>query len=131
MAVQRYLEDTMGVPPSQITSLHDEEATRDKIIQGFYSLMLHSDIREGDPILIYYAGHGSTAPTPAGWEAGGPEIQFLAPYDCLCRKDGTMVNGIPDRTIGSLLEDLARAKGDNIVSRPIASSDDTTHESFV
>ncbi|PVF99210.1 hypothetical protein CPB86DRAFT_814161 [Serendipita vermifera] len=114
MAMQRYLEDTMGVPSSQITTLHDEEATRDRIIQEFYSLMFHSEIKEGDPILIYYAGHGSTAPTPTGWEAGGPEIQFLAPYDCLSNKDGTIINGIPDRTIGSLLEDLARAKGDNI-----------------
>lgn len=67
------------------------------------------------PILIFYAGHGSTAETPAGRDAGSPTIQTLVSHDTLCDDDGKTVLGLPDRTVGILLEEIARNKGDNIV----------------
>ena len=106
----------MGVPNSQIRNLRDSEATRAGILHEINALITDDRIRRGDPILIFYAGHGSTALTPKRWESGGPTIQLLLPHDFLCENEkGQKVHGIPDRTLGVLLEHLASAKGDNIV----------------
>ncbi|KZV76174.1 hypothetical protein PENSPDRAFT_680379 [Peniophora sp. CONT] len=68
----------------------------------------------GDPILIYYAGHGSTLPKPEGWTSENPRIQCLSPHDARIGADNSVINVIPDRTFGALLEQLAEAKGNNI-----------------
>jgi Caspase domain len=103
----------LGVPPSRIKTLFNEHATRDGIIQGLRALK-DANTQEGDPILIYYAGHGVTADAPDGWPVSDKKIELLAPYDIEYEND-TVVNAIPDHTVGMLLEDLAKAKGDNIV----------------
>jgi hypothetical protein len=72
-------------------------------------------IRHGDQILIFYAFHGSTAPALKGWDAGGPRVPMLVPYDQLCELDGKKVPGIPDRTIGALISKIAKEKDNNIV----------------
>ena len=106
----------MGVPNSQIRNLRDSEATRAAILHEINALTNDDRIQRGDPILIFYAGYGSTAPTPKGWESGGPTIQLLLPHDYLCENEKAQkIHGIPDRTLGVLLERLASAKGDNIV----------------
>ncbi|KZV69359.1 hypothetical protein PENSPDRAFT_652436 [Peniophora sp. CONT] len=68
----------------------------------------------GDPILIYYAGHGSTLPKPHGWTSENPRIQCLSPHDAGIGRTNSVINVIPDRTFGVLLERLANAKGNNI-----------------
>ena len=83
----------------------------------------NTTIHRGNPILIFYAGHGSTVDAPTGWEAGGAEIQILVTHDTLCDPDGNIIVGIPDRTIGVLLEQIAQEKGDNIV-RPFSLLED-------
>jgi hypothetical protein len=114
--VQSYLQKHLGVPNSQIRNLRDSEATRAAILHEINALTTDDRIQRGDPILIFYAGHGSTAPTPKGWESGGPTIQLLLPHDYLCENEKAQkVHGIPDRTLNVLLERLASAKGDNIV----------------
>jgi hypothetical protein len=115
-AVKSYLETSLGIPETQIRTLFNEEATRDAIIAGLRGFKNDPNIRTGDPILIFYAGHGSTADAPSGWHAGGPEIQLLISHDSLCDEDGNTILGLPDRTIGVLLEEIAQRKGDNIVS---------------
>ena len=72
-----------------------------------------------DPILFYYAGHGSEIYAPEGWQCGGPgsKVQVLVPQD-YCSENGLEVPGIPDRTIRFLLDKIAHSKGDNIVSFP-------------
>lgn len=114
-AVKGYLEETLGVLPSQIKTLYDTQATRAAIIQELHAFQTDHRIQRGNPIFIFFAGHGTTGAAPAGWEAGGARIQMLVPHDYLCENDGHIVHGIPDRTIGSLLEQIAKAKGDNIV----------------
>jgi len=114
-AVKAYLETSLGVPPSQIKTLFNSEATRDAIIASLYDLKDNTSICHGNPLLIFYAGHGSTVKAPAGWEAGGPEIQLLVSHDALSESEGKTVVGIPDRTMGVLLEQIAFEKGDNIV----------------
>jgi hypothetical protein len=109
-----YLEKRLGVPESRIQTLFDEDATHNGIIQKLRDLQ-HVDTKEGDPILIYYAGHGVTGDAPEDWEVSGDrKIELLAPHD-IDYKDKFLVNAIPDLTIGMLLEDLAKAKGNNIV----------------
>ena len=115
-AMRYYLQEHLGVPSSQITDLRNSKATRAAIIDGIEAFSLSNEIKVGDPILIYYAGHGGSADTPKGWEIGGSgKIELLVPYDHSSLKGGNPKHGIPDRTLGSLLSHLASKKGDNIV----------------
>ena len=118
-AMRDYLQDHLGVPRTQIRNLRDSEATRAAIINGIKAFSLNDEIKEGDPILIYYAGHGGSADTPKGWEVGSTgKIELLVPYDHSSPlEDTNPKHGIPDRTMGALLSDLASKKGDNIVSQ--------------
>lgn len=113
-AVKSYLENTLGVPASQIQTLYDSEATRDAIVQALRALRTDPRIENGDPILIFYSGHGGTGNAPVGWEAGSPEIQILLSHDAGCEENGRVICGVPDRTMGVLLEQIAKEKGNNI-----------------
>lgn len=101
----------MGVPPSQIITLYNADATRDAIVENLRALKNNPSIQKGDPILIYYAGHGGKR--NASTEAS--EIEILLSYDALCKGKDDMIYGVPDRTLGALLEQLSKEKGDNIV----------------
>ena len=115
--VRDYLLNHLGVPSSQIRDLRDSGATRAAIMEEIKAFASNNKIKEGDPILIYYAGHGSSADTPKGWEVGSTgKIELLIPYDHSSPlDDGNPKHGIPDRTFGALLSHLASKKGDNIV----------------
>ena len=116
-----YLLKHLGVPSSQIKNLRNSEATRAAIIDGIIAFSLNNEIKAGDPILIYYAGHGGSADTPNGWEAGSSgKIELLIPYDhSSSLEDSNPKHGIPDRTLGFLLSHLANEKGDNIVRQSL------------
>ena len=114
-AVLDYLQNHLGVPTSRIRILRDSEATRGAIIREIIALSVKDDkiIEKGDPILIYFAGHGESADTPDSevWKVGSTgKIELLVPYD---RDSSTL--GIPDRTLAALLSHIAIKKGDNIV----------------
>lgn len=111
-SVEEYLKEDLSVPPSHIRSLRDEAATRAAIIQGFMDLRSDERIKRGDPILLFYAGHGAETDVNGGKGKEGEKIQMIVPCDYGEGEDG--VDGIPDRTINALLEGLAREKGDNI-----------------
>jgi hypothetical protein len=114
-AVRQYLEKQLNVPSPQIRNLNDEEATRASIIGAFSDLRDDPRIQKGDPIFIYYAGHGSESDAPKGWETGGSKIQTLIPHDFHTKLNNYDVPSIPDRTVAALLDRLAEKKGDNIV----------------
>lgn len=76
-------------------------------------MRLDSRIGSGDPILIYYAGHGGEAKPPSKWAKS--TIQTIIPHDFGTTVDGRTVPSIPDRTVGMLLGLLAETKGHNIV----------------
>ena len=111
----------LGVPSARIRNLHDSKATRAAIIDELKALSLYTEIKEGDPILIYYAGHGDSADIPKGWVGSTGRIELLAPYDYSSLKDGNPMHGIPDRTFGALLSNLASLKGNNIVRQTLSS----------
>jgi hypothetical protein len=113
--MEHYLKDTLGVPKTNIQTLYDKDASRSGIIEGIRSLTNNPSIKRHSPILIFYAGHGNESPAPQGWESQRSKIQMIVPQDYHTGKEGKRVHGIPDRSIGVLLEKLAEAKGDNIV----------------
>lgn len=106
LAVDEYLRTALSVPSNRITVLLDQGASRDAIINGFMGLRDNKEIQPGDPILIFYAGHGAEISEGTG------KIQSIIPQN----HDGIDVHPIPDWTIGSLLAQIHAAKGDNIVS---------------
>ncbi|KAF8972429.1 caspase domain-containing protein [Flammula alnicola] len=115
-AMESYLKVHLKVPGAQIRSLRDEEATRSAVIKSFNDFQDDTRIRTGDAIVIFYAGHGGEAEAPPGWESEYNKTQYLLPHDFETKdQDGQDVYGIPDRTLASILNRLARAKGDNIL----------------
>ena len=114
-AVEEYLVKDLGVPGEQIRILLDEQASRSGILQAFADLRMDARIKEGDPILIFYAGHGAEINSPQGWEAGHTKIQAIIPHNF--SESALVVHPIPDRTLGVLIDMLAKEKGENIVCR--------------
>ncbi|KAF8548558.1 hypothetical protein OG21DRAFT_1422872 [Imleria badia] len=111
-AMKEYLEQDLLVPGDHIRTLFDHDATRDAIIRAFKDLRNDERIENGNPIVIFYAGHGGELPSPASWTWWEPKskIQCLLPQDY----DTSRIPPIPDRAVGALIEDIAKAKGDNI-----------------
>lgn len=100
-----------------ITHLTNEKATRDTILKELHAFQSNSRIRRGDPMLIYYAGHGSASvPESSHWtitanQKEHSDSQSIVPYDC-----DEFATGIPYRTIATCLNRLSEVKGNNIVS---------------
>jgi hypothetical protein len=100
------------VPSDRITTLYNADATRDNIKAKLRALVDDDMIQPGDPILIFFAGHGATAPAPKGWPTAGDSIQMLVPHDF----DPTgKSGGLHDFNLNFLLREIASAKGNNIV----------------
>ena len=114
-AMWDYLQNDLGVPSPQIRNLRNSDATKDAIIGGIEAFSLNDKIIRGDPILIYYAGHGHSAETPKDWSGWNTvKIELLVPYD-YPSLDGDPKCGITDRFFGALLSELEKKKGNNIV----------------
>ncbi|KAK0221406.1 caspase domain-containing protein [Armillaria fumosa] len=114
-----YLLEYRHVPEANIFSLRNEQATRCAIIQKFRDLEHDRRIIPGEAaIIIYFAGHGAAARKPpswTNWEAPSGNVEMLCPADINAPDtNGRVIEGIPDRTIGQLLLDLSKAKGNNI-----------------
>ncbi|KZV70057.1 hypothetical protein PENSPDRAFT_607783 [Peniophora sp. CONT] len=117
--MDEYLRKDLHVPGEQIVNLRNKFATRSAIIREIYALAKNPSIRKDDPILIFYAGHGTSAQTPDGWETGREKISALVPYDTYGVDEHGPILPIPDRTIGGLLHEIAEGvsgegKGNNI-----------------
>ena len=119
-SIRNWLVGEFKVPASHIRDLRNKEATRKAIIEALVALSKDPNIQRDDPILIYYAGHGTEAPAPKQWRWDSPKIQMIVPWD-FKHPDGPgpgVIEGIPDRTLGVLLTKLSKEKGDNIVRPP-------------
>ena len=105
---------TEKFPPEQLRIKHltNEGATRKDILSAFENHLIGNDeINPQDPILFFFAGHGSSELGPKGI------METICPYDERSTKTQSKpVRGIPDRTYDSLMRRLASIKGDNIVS---------------
>lgn len=70
-AVKEFLQTHLHVSSDHIKLLIDDAATRNKIIEELRDNLPNDDrIQIGDPILVYYAGHGSrlSPKTPHVWD---------------------------------------------------------------
>ena len=116
-----------GTDNRNVILLLDKKATWEAIIENLRVLTSNNNIQPSDPILIYYAGHGSVAKTPPNWRYKGMGghgesstqslIEVLLPHDVYTphwAPQEQQVQPIPDTTINRLLRELAQ-KSDNIV----------------
>ncbi|QRV99097.1 Tyrosine kinase domain protein [Ceratobasidium sp. AG-Ba] len=115
-SVLNYLVQDLGVPRGQILTLFDEQATREGIITAFWTHLIHNgSIKPSDPIVIYYAGQGESALAPPEIYSSDGQWEFILPHDGdTTNRDETYIFGIEDRTLGALIYELNKEKGDNI-----------------
>ncbi|KAH8088972.1 hypothetical protein BXZ70DRAFT_1011480 [Cristinia sonorae] len=122
-----------------IMTLTESRATRAGIIDAFRTHLIENErIRTGDALVFAFSGHGSRSPAPDGWavvvdtsqspSVSGSEseeeseeeiaamLEMIIPYDegTPDPKTGLPVCGIPDRTLGALLDRAEARHGDNI-----------------
>jgi len=118
--INAFLTKILHVPPSHIVFLTNEAATRHGIISNFEThLIQNTEIRKGDAMVFFYAGHGSRIAAPQRWLADSHLIETICPHDERTEDaEGNWIHGIPDRTIDGLMRKLAIHKGDNIVRPP-------------
>jgi hypothetical protein len=70
-------------------------------------------------IIIFYAGHGAQKDKPTAWQdwdTRNGRIEMLCPSDIGCPVNGKECEGIPDRSISALLNQISKVKSNNIVS---------------
>lgn len=118
-----YLIADLKVHKDHITFLRDTEATRDRIIGAFKNLADDERIVKGDAIFVFYAGHGAQALPPKSMinKEGCPEkVELLLPHDYNHFPGNQENMGIPDYTLGALINKISKKKGDNIVRVPIS-----------
>jgi len=110
-AMRILLQTRYGVPDTQIRMLRGPEATRTAMLQAFADFLIqNAQIGYGDQIVFHYSGHGSQMRVgPHEYEPDGLN-ETIVPYDS--RTPG--VYDIPDKTLATLLDQLAAAKGDQL-----------------
>ncbi|CAA7268644.1 unnamed protein product [Cyclocybe aegerita] len=93
-------------------------AKRQQILDGFTHLQTeYTEFKDKAAILIFYAGHGARTRKPqewVEWKTYNDEIELLCPSDIGTIEGGSVVEGIYDRTISALLNQLSEAMGSNI-----------------
>ncbi|KAK0451917.1 hypothetical protein EV421DRAFT_1683741, partial [Armillaria borealis] len=141
LAVKQYLEEDLLVPKERIQSLlgrktsHNTSFTdvssipsRANILSLLLSLITNPNIEHGDPIIIFFAGHGSRYASSdrdddnvldfdEELEDGHPHkfIEAFCPID----RDTIDSSGIPipdisDRELNTILSQISRTKGHRI-----------------
>lgn len=109
-----FLQEFGGNSENRIELLLGAAATRNAIVQAFKELANGDFILEGDPIIIFYAGHGDQVLRQR--KDGVTSSQRIFPYDYCDNKDDT-VQAISDHEISVLIDEIAMKKGNNIVGR--------------
>ncbi len=126
---QDYLTANLGVPGEHIQLLLDvpEPKTpkiiypsRANIIATLVSLINNPEIKEGDNIIIYYAGHGSSYECSEYDDvdeisfASSGYIEALCPIDRDTDAKSNTIPDISDREFNTILALISRAKGHHI-----------------
>ncbi len=116
LKMKRWLVNDLNVPRDHLCMLLDSKATKGAIEDAFMSHLVNNpSIQTGDSIIIYFAGHGSSAIAPDGWQNGRPlHVDILCPYDHGTRVRGNRVPGLTDWSMQAMINELSEAKGDNI-----------------
>ena len=115
-AMESFFQNDVGVPSNRVMNLRDASATRENILKAFQALRNDDSlcIRRDDPIVIYFAGHGTLIPGSNGGQ--GAKIQAICPQDVEMEdKSDRTIFPIPDYLLASLINQLSRKRGNNIV----------------
>ena len=112
--IRDYLVKEKKADLSNIRDLRDEGATRKRIIEEFKGLAKDDRIQKGDPILIYFAGHGASTKIPDWRKHLYADEQDV--LEVICPVDIGSSGGIPDFTVSHLLNFISLNKGNNIAS---------------
>ncbi|KAF7343898.1 putative WD repeat-containing protein C2E1P5.05 [Mycena venus] len=112
-SVSAFLVDSLDVPVENIINLRNSASAKRADILGALKTIQHDPriIKDDNAILIYFAGHGGRQEAPPGWYSVDGEIEIICPSDM---SHSRSIVGIPDRTIAFLINEIAKAKGDNI-----------------
>ncbi|EKM54566.1 uncharacterized protein PHACADRAFT_258508 [Phanerochaete carnosa HHB-10118-sp] len=115
-SMRRWLTQDLHVPREHICLLADAQATKRAIEDKFMDHLVNNPVIEkDDAIVIYFAGHGGSIPSPRGWYNDGmKDVEVLCPYDHDSKAPEGRVAGISDRSFHAMLRDLADIKGNNI-----------------
>jgi Caspase domain len=115
--MKSFLVSRLHVPDSHIKLLINGGATRTKILNAWKTHLVDNDlIRNGDAIVIFFAGHGSRVQAPDGWPSTHGVIETICPQDEGCKNQpDEFVHGLPDPVINMLQHWLAAVKGNNII----------------
>lgn len=111
--VQEYVSKYLHVHEDCITMLTDQDATRKAILYNLGKLGRIEGWEKNDPILIYFAGHGTRDTVK------DHSTECIVPFEGI-KSDGS--GPIPDSTIAYFLNFIAQKSGDNIVRVPLARS---------
>ncbi|PPQ97854.1 hypothetical protein CVT26_013023 [Gymnopilus dilepis] len=117
-AFKAYLTDTLLTPEDHIMILENAFATRIAIMDGLRRLAADPRIGTGDPVIIFYAGHGSRARVVTNKQSteATTNVPVILPSDVLGPSRGdNIVQPIPYYVIDALLGDIAQRKGNNVV----------------
>ncbi|KAK0217548.1 hypothetical protein EDD85DRAFT_754468, partial [Armillaria nabsnona] len=126
LSMQSFLIDDLGVPAEHIQCLLGSESgdsltpSHANIIDVLYSLIDNHEIKQGDNIIIYYAGHGASYncaehSLKSSCDTNSCPIEALCPLDRDTKDAGR--KGIPDisdRELDVLFTQISRTKGHHI-----------------
>ena len=119
-AVDTYLRTTLNVPKENVINIRNAQASRQGILNSFQRLEKITAPAQQPCIIIFYAGHGARTEKPPqwlDWATDSDFVEMLCPCDIgIELEDGEgVVEGIPDRTVCYLLNQLSTLRGNNIV----------------
>ncbi|EPQ52348.1 hypothetical protein GLOTRDRAFT_47282, partial [Gloeophyllum trabeum ATCC 11539] len=126
--IRNFLVKSLHVPEANIATLYDKQATREGILSSFRTHLIENErIKKDDPILFYFAGHGTRYLDFDQYDdefqdedannnyadTGGREEHM---HEAICPADrrADVVWDIEDWELGDLLMELWNEKGDNI-----------------
>lgn len=104
-AMKLALETRFEVPPENVTTLKDAEATRAGILSAIETRLI-APSQQGDIVILHYAGHGSQMPDDGNDEQDGWD-ETIVPHDART----TDVYDINDDEINGMLRELTRRTG--------------------
>ncbi|KZT05710.1 uncharacterized protein LAESUDRAFT_637228, partial [Laetiporus sulphureus 93-53] len=114
--VRDYLLGSLHVPQEHIRTLTNGDATRKRILDTLYTFLRDNDnIERGDAVLVYFAGHGTTYPSPST-ECPSETVEAILPRDRGSSRfpTGKRTPDISDREIQLFMGELRDAKSENI-----------------
>ncbi|PBK82958.1 hypothetical protein ARMGADRAFT_872760, partial [Armillaria gallica] len=86
--------------------------TRSNIISALVGICKNTEIRRGDNIIIFFAGHGTCYPCAKYFK---DTIGGLGTVEALCPMDrGSTIPDISDREMNIILKQICRSKGHRI-----------------